>query len=190
MNKLLTVAAAALAAVWLSGCSDGTATVIYEEEPSPLTKMTFDTALPPETYSEYMATYTPTETTESNDERFYRRYGVQADTGVTSPERVTADSGQTTLLRDTSPARSLGQGMVRDTAVTSVTTAPTESGESGTETCVTGSETGSETEVTTTATTLARPRADTLGGGKISADTAPTSFVPETTSDTTESSDE
>ena len=67
MKKYLFLTAFAAAAVFLSGCQrDRTTTVIYTDVPSPLTQMTFRESLPPETYSEYMATYTPESETSSD----------------------------------------------------------------------------------------------------------------------------
>lgn len=199
MKKYLFLTAFAAAAVFLSGCQkDRTTTVIYTDVPSPLTQMTFRESLPPETYSEYMATYTPESETSSGRHQFtvIGGIGIYADTRVTAPP---ADFG------------GRAGALKRDTAVT--TTVPvTETDEpEGTVTCVPiGSETDipetswelteqtGQTEVsepveTTTARTLIRPKADTGVSSRvtrISADTSQTSLSSETETDETESSAE
>lgn len=172
MKKYLFLPAFAAAALFLSGCNkDRTATVVYTDVPSPLTQMTFSESLPPDTYSEYMATYT-SETETSSGRHYFSMIGgmgIYADTKVTAPP---ADFGG-------------GIGSLkRDTAVTTTTVPVTETDE--TEEAVTcvpiGSETDmpeetSETAETTTGYTLARPKADTRVSAeatRVSADTAQT----------------
>lgn len=178
MKKYCFLIAFGAAAFLLSGCQrDRTTTVIYTDVPSPLTKMTYSESLPPETYSEYMATYTP-ETEVSSEGRYFYGIagnGIYADTAVTAPP---SDRG-----------KGIGS-LKRDTAVTITVTAvpdteiPDESEE--TVTCVpnmsepdnTGSlseSTMSETTKTTTRYTLAKPKADTgisVKSTRISADTS------------------
>lgn len=166
------------AALLLTGCQrDSTATVIYTDVPSPLTQMTFSESLPPETYSEYMATYTA-DTETSSDGRYFSMiagYGVYADTAVTVPP-ADRKGGVGSLKRDTA-------------VITAVTTVPDNEIPEGSEetvTCVpnvpdtngTGTLSESampETAETTTAYTLARPKADTgisVKSTRISADTS------------------
>lgn len=195
MKKYCFLIAFSAAAMLLSGCRrDRTTTVIYTDVPSPLTQMTFSESLPPETYSEYMATYTPETETSSNG--YYllgiAGNGIYADTAVTAPP---ADRGN-------------GIGSLkRDTAVTITVTAvpdtgiPDESEE--TVTCVpnisepddNGSLSGSamsETTETTTGYTLAKPKADTgisVKSTRISADTSltdPSETEPVTESEASE----
>lgn len=157
--------------IFLSGCQkDRTATVIYTDIPSPLTQMTFRETLPPETYSEYMETYT-SETETSSGKHYFTMFmgnGIYADTGVTVPP---ADFGGNI------------NSLKQDTAVITTTVPSTEISDVSEEiiTCVpTGSETdtselSSETTETTVNHTLARPKADTgvsVRSTKISSDTS------------------
>ncbi len=178
MKKYLFLPAFAAAALFLSSCNkDRTATVVYTDVPSPLTQMTYSESLPPDTYSEYMATYT-SETETSSGRHYFSMIGgmgIYADTRVTAPP---ADFGG-------------GIGSLkRDTAVATTTVPVTETDETEeTVTCVpigseadipegTSAET-SESAETTTGYTLARPKADTrisAEATRVSADTAQTRF--------------
>lgn len=86
-NLILSFTAVMLA-ILLSACEDnnGTRTVIYTEPYPQLTSMTQITTTPADTYSEYMATYTTTETGTPNYFAIPSMYGVGADTFGTSPE--------------------------------------------------------------------------------------------------------
>lgn len=170
MKKYLFLTAFAAAALFLSGCNkDRTVTVVYTDVPSPLTQMTYSESLPPDTYSEYMETYT----SETSSDRHY--FSMIGGMGIYADTRVTA------------PPADLGGGigsLKRDTAVTTTTVPVTETDETEeTVTCVPiGSETDitevtSETAETTTGYTLARPKADTrisAEATRVSADTAQT----------------
>ncbi|MCM1023278.1 MAG: hypothetical protein NC395_04385 [Prevotella sp.] len=190
MKKYLFFTVSAAAAVFLSACQrDRTATVVYTDVPSPLTQMTFSESLPPETYSEYMATYT-SETETSRGGHYFSMLigsGIYADTGVTAPPGI--GGGLETLKKDTAvataPPVSEPDGEETVTCAPTGTDVPTDTDTDITETEV--------TEETTTVTTLVRPKADTgisafvtkVTG--ISADTSQTSLSSE--SETTDTSD-
>ncbi len=181
MKKYLFFILFAAAAIFLSGCNqDRTNTVVYYDEPSPLTRMSYSSTAPPDTYSEYMATYTPESEETSENGRYgsmMSAYGVYADTGVTAPFYDGTDSGQHNLWRDT--------------AVTAPTTVSSEDGSGNTETSVPDmtdvseetavctvsvsepTETSSESGSDITAFRPAYPKADTSVSEKVSADTAP-----------------
>lgn len=152
------------AAALLAGCNrDNTATVIYTDVPSPLTQMTLSESLPPETYSEYMATYT-SETDTSSEAHYFSMImgnGIYADTAVTAPPADHA-GGMASLKRDTAIATSAAT--VPDTEITNeaeeiVTPVPnvseTDISEPISET------TSSDPSETSVGYTLARPKADT-----------------------------
>lgn len=183
MKKYCFLIAFCAAAVFLSGCQrDRTTTVIYTDVPSPLTKMTYSESLPPETYSEYMATYTP-ETESSPEGRYFSMIAgnsVFADTAVTAPP---ADRGESigSLKRDTAVITTvITITAVPDTKITNeseeiITCVPngseTDSTDSISEPIV------SEMTETTIGYTLARPKADTgisVKSTRISADTSVT----------------
>lgn len=102
-----------MAVLLFSGCESGDGSREYIEFDVPyLTTMTMTTTIPVDTYSEYMETYTPTETEPFDRSRYYYRGGVQpaggfqmggvyADTMATIPtvgpvSGVTADTPMTT----------------------------------------------------------------------------------------------
>ncbi len=192
----------AFAAALLSGCkNDGTVTVIYTDVPPPLTKMSYEESLPPETYSQYMETYTHTSETESLGyfQSLRAAAGISADTGITAPSADGADSSQYgensrngaqgSLIHDTAvsmPTRVTadntdGIGTNSETSVPTETSPPAEEEETVTCAPPPPEETVSSSETTIT---LSRPKADTIHSGSISADTAPTRF------ESTESSSE
>lgn len=99
------------AGLLLSGCeSSGSSREFVEFDPPHLTTMTMTTTVPVDTYSEYMATYTPTESETTNSNMFYYQggaavYGVSADTMATFPSisqvsGVTADTPMATSVPD------------------------------------------------------------------------------------------
>ncbi len=192
----------AFAAALLSGCTnDGTVTVIYTDVPPPLTKMSYEESLPPETYSQYMETYTHTSETESLGyfQSLRAAAGISADTGITAPSADGTDSSQYgessrngaqgSLIHDTAvsmPTRVTadntdGIGTNSETSVPTETSPPAEEEETVTCAPPPPEETVSSSETTVT---LSRPKADTVHSGSISADTAPTRF------ESTESSSE
>ena len=198
MRKYLFLTAFVAAAVFLSGCQkDRTTTVIYTDVPSPLTQMTFRESLPPETYSEYMATYTPESETSSDRHRFTMigGVGIYADTGVTAPP-AGFGGGVGALKRDT--AVTTVPVTETDEAEETVTCAPIESETDISETSSELAEQTEQTDIsepakTSEARTLARPKADTgvsVRATRISADTSQTSSSSETETDETESSAE
>lgn len=166
-----------MASMLLSGCQrDRTTTVIYTDVPSPLTQMTFSESLPPETYSEYMATYTSETETSSGGHYFSMMFGsgIYADTGVTAPPADT-NIGIDTLKRDTAIVTTVPETENTDESGEIITCVP-----NGSETDIADS---SETTETTSAFTLARPKADTgvqAKATKVSADTSHTRLTSET----------
>lgn len=177
------------AAALLSGCkNDRTVTVIYTDVPPPLTKMSYEESLPPETYSQYMETYTHTSETESlgHFRSLLAQNGIAADTGITAPSVSFGDGSRHSLIHDT--AVSMPEKVTPGTAETNAeTSVPTETsvpaeGEETVTCAIAPSEEETET-VRGTAVTLSRPKADTLHSGSVSADTAPTRFEASETSE-------
>ena len=200
MKKYLFLTAFAAAAVFLSGCQrDRTTTVIYTDVPSPLTQMTFRESLPPETYSEYMATYTPESETSSDRPKFTMigGIGIYADTRVTAPP-ADFGGGVGALKRDTAVTTTTVPVTETDESEETVTCVPIESETDISETSSEPAEQTEQTEVsepaeTSGARTLARPKADTgvsVRATRISADTSQTSSSSDTETDETESSAE
>lgn len=201
MKKYCFFIAFASILIILTGCqSDRTATVVYTDVPSPLTQMTFRESLPPETYSEYMATYS-SETETSSGGHYFTMIGINgiyADTGVTAPP-ADLGGGISSLMRDTAVVTTaVPESVIADESeeiVTCVTDVP-ETGE--TDISESSSETTedpvSDTTETTTAYTLARPKADTgisVKSTRVSADTsAATSPQMDTAADTESSESE
>lgn len=177
---LIVSAAAVLASMLLSGCQrDRTTTVIYTDVPSPLTQMTFSESLPPETYSEYMATYTSETETSSGGHYFSMRFGsgIYADTGITAPPADT-NIGIDTIKHDAAAVTTVPETENTDSSDEIITCAPNVS-----ETDITDSSETTETAETTSAFTLARPKADTgvqAKATKVSADTSHTRLTSET----------
>lgn len=177
-----------MSAALLTGCdTDRTATVIYNDVPPPLTVKTFSESLPPETYSQYMETYTPTSESETTDMYHYLvgiNGGMVADTGLTVPTAVSgADmgtGGSTARNSDTAATDPTVTAMPEPISeMLPETTAPLPGEDGGTVTCVTVS--GESLPVTetaeiseTTAFSLIVPKADTGNYGAVSAVTAPT----------------
>ncbi|MDE7302936.1 MAG: hypothetical protein K2N60_06410 [Oscillospiraceae bacterium] len=199
MKKYLFFTAFAAAAFFLSGCqNDRTTTVIYTDVPSPLTQMTFRESLPPETYSEYMATYTPESETSSGRYQFTMigGNGIYADTRVTAPP-VNFGGGVGALKRDTAVTTTVPVTETDESEET-VTCVPIESETDISETSQELTEQTEQTEVpepaeTTKARTLVRPKADTgvtARVTRVSADTSHTSSSSETETNETESSAE
>ena len=199
MKKYLFLTAFAAVAVFLSGCQkDRTTTVIYTDVPSPLTQMTFRESLPPETYSEYMATYTPESETSSDRPKFTMigGVGIYADTKVTAPP-ADFGAGVGALKRDTAVTTTVPVTET-DEAEETVTCAPIGSETEISETSEELTEQTEQTDVsepagTSEARTLARPKADTgvaVRATRVSADTSQTSSSSETETDETESSAE
>lgn len=92
--------------------------VLFVENPPNLTTMTMTTSVPIDTYSEYMATYTRSDTSETSESRY--RYSRPDGFGVDGFGADTAFS----YNRDTA----FGNDMYRDTAASfTVTTVPEES---------------------------------------------------------------
>lgn len=96
-----------MTALLLSGCEQVNKSREYiDPDPPHLTTMTMTTTVPVDTYSEYMETYTPTESTTEDSNRFYYQgaltaQGIYVDTMATFPtigpvSGVTADTPMTT----------------------------------------------------------------------------------------------
>lgn len=193
MKKYCFFIAFALILILLTGCqSDRTATVVYTDVPSPLTQMTFRESLPPETYSEYIATYS-SETETSPEGHYFTMIGlngIYADTGVTAPP-ADFGGGISSLRRDTAViTTTVPESVTADESeeiVTCVTNVP-ETGETDTSESLSETAEASETAETTTAYTLARPKADTgisVKSTRVSADTSATT-PPQTDTDLTD----
>ncbi len=193
----------ASAAILLTGCNtDRTATVIYNDVPSPLTVKTFSESLPPETYSQYMETYTPTES--SGTDMYLYPAGINgdifADTGITAPpadsRASTGTGGSTARNSDTAATAPIVTAMPEPIPeMLPETTAPPPEENGETVTCVTGSgESLPVTETTetseTTAFSLIVPKADTGNIDAVSAVTAPSRFDPKSLTETTDSETE
>lgn len=152
------------------------ATVIYDDVPSPLTQVTTTIHIPEDTYSEYMATYTPP-TTTGTDVYYYH---------LPNQGGINADTGAGTYILPDAPDNA---AQPRDTAATRVT-AESVSETGGTVTSVPEESESSEiTLYTETAATYIfdKPHADTGFYPQVSADTAPT--TPSVTSVPSESTD-
>ena len=96
-----------MTALLLSGCESTGKSREYVDFDAPyLTTMTMTTTIPPDTYSEYMETYTPTESETFDSNRFYYQgamtaQGIYVDTMATFPtvgpvSGVSADTPMTT----------------------------------------------------------------------------------------------
>ncbi len=193
-----------MAAALLTGCdTDRTATVIYNDVPPPLTLKTFSESLPPETYSQYMETYTPTSESDGADMYLYPagiNGDIFADTGITAPpadsRASTGTGGSTARNSDTEATVPIVTVMPEPIPeMLPETTAPPTVEDGDTVTCVTGSgESLPVTETTetseTTAFSLIIPEADTGNIGAVSAVTAPSRFDPKSLTETTDSETE
>lgn len=161
----------------LSGCkTGGTRTVVYTDDDPYLTTMTQVTTVPVDTYSQYMATYTPSESSDTNGGAPYAFFpdGLAADTGILGGASASFADG---MLADMPP---------QDTAVTQVTAAPEEtSAETEVPTVSDVSGTTDEPAETITAAPpslptgikIERPPADTFFLYTISADTRATAVT-------------
>lgn len=119
--------------------------VLFVENPPTLTTMTMTTSVPVDTYSEYMATYTRSETAETSESRY--RYSRPDGFGVDGFGADTAFS----YNRDAA----FGNDMYRDTAASfTVTTVPEE--ESGTQTEVPSAFSDGDTDTVTSVRTTER----------------------------------
>lgn len=137
MKKYFYILTAAV--LLLSGCDENSSRQFMEYDPPRLTTMTTTIYIPEDTYSQYMETYTSTESETTNSDRYYRfrgANGVGADTMATVPT-----VGKV-------------QGITADTPMTTTTTAPpeteSETGSGSAETSAT--ETPEDDEVTETVT--------------------------------------
>lgn len=166
----------------LVGCSaNGARTVVFTENPPPITTMTMTTTSFVDTFSEYMATYSAPEATEEssrgNPNTVSRPPRVSADTGFDR-------SGMEQVSRDTAAAFTyVVTDEVSSYTGSSETTAVTEVPESETESTATSvAETAPETENSTLSGTTSekvpldtvhrdRPQRDTAFSHGITADT-------------------
>ena len=121
-----------MAALLLSGCEGAKTREFIDPDPPHLTTMTMTTTVPVDTYSEYMETYTPEETTTLDSNRFYYQAsmtanGIYVDTMATFPTvgqvpGITADTPMTT----TAPPISEEQQQSTETVTTEPQEAPEE----------------------------------------------------------------
>lgn len=178
MKKLFFAFIFILGTVLLSGCSEnnGTRNVIFIENPPNLTTMTFSTTSFVDTYSEYMATYSLSETTESgNSNTVSRPPRVAPDTGFNHGgiEQVSRDTAAVFTYVVTTEVTSF-TGNSETTAVTEVPESETEITETSVvETTAETESTAVNSTVTTPADTMFRdrPKRDTVFSPQISADT-------------------
>ena len=129
-------------AILLSGCESGNKSREFIEiDPPHLTTMTMaSTTVPVDTYSEYMETYTPTESTTADRNRFYYQgammpNGIMGDTMATFPtvgpvSGISADTPMTT----TAPPVSESEQSSTETVTTDLPDAPDEGAETVTAT--------------------------------------------------------
>ena len=112
------------AVLLFSGCEDGGSSREYVEfeYPSYLTTMTTTTTVPVDTYSEYMETYTPTESETIDSNRFYYRGAMTANNGRNGINGVYADT------MATAPKVGPIFGVTADTPMTTTAPPATESG--------------------------------------------------------------
>lgn len=185
MKKLFFAFIFIIAAALLSGCNnEGTRTVMFTENPPPLTTMTVTTTSLADTFSEYMATYSEPETTSESSRGNFNT--------VSRPPRVAPDTGFDRggieqVSRDTAAVFTyVVTDEVSSYTGSSETTAVTEVPESETESTTTSVV---ETESSTVSTV------STVGAASVSPDTAfkdrpkrDTAFYPDITKDTVYSS--
>lgn len=184
MKKLFFAFIFIFAAAMLSGCNtDRTRTVMFTENPPPLTTMTITTTSFVDTFSEYMATYSePEETTESsrgNPNTVSRPPRVAPDTGIDRGgiEQVSRDTAAVFTYVVTDEVSSY-TGSSETTTVTEVPESETES------TTTSVVETTAETESSTVSRVSAvtnnapsdtalrdRPKRDTAYSPNITKDT-------------------
>ncbi|MDE6594855.1 MAG: hypothetical protein K2K44_02450 [Oscillospiraceae bacterium] len=182
MKKLFFAFIFIFASVLLSGCkTERTRTVMFTENPPPLTTMTMTTVSNADTFSEYMATYSAPETTaessRGNSNTVSRPPRVAPDTGFDRGgiEQVSRDTAAVFTYVVTDEVSSY-TGSSETTAVTEVPESETES------TTTSVVETTAETERSTVSTVSAvkvpldtafreRPKRDTAFSQHIPADT-------------------
>lgn len=179
MRKTIFAAIFIFAAAVLSGCNaNSTRTVIFTENPPPITTMTVTTVSRADTFSEYMATYSETETEPES--------GRGASNTVSRPPRVSADTGFD---------RGNMEQVSRDTAAvfTYVVTDEVSSYAESSQTAAVTEVPESETEGTTTSVveTTAETESGTTGGVSVTLDTVQkdrpqrdTAFSPDISKDT------
>ena len=184
MKKLFFAFIFIFAAAMLSGCgTNRTRTVMFTEDPPPLTTMTITTTSLVDTFSEYMATYSePEETAESsrgNPNTVTRPSGVAPDTGIGRDgiEQVSRDTAAVFTYVVTDEVSSY-TGSSETTAVTEVPESETES--TTTSVVETTAETEGSTVSRVSAVTNNAP-ADTALRERPKRDTA---FSPDITRDT------
>lgn len=180
MKKLLFAFIFIFTTAMLSGCNnESTRTVIFTENPPPLTTMTMTTTSFVDTFSEYMATYSASEATyESswgNKNTFSRPPGA-------APDTVYAGGGAGQVSRDTAAVFTyVITDEVSSFTGSSETTAVTEVPETETESTTTSVvETTAETESSTVSMVSVtldtafrdRPQRDTVFSPDITKDTA------------------
>ncbi|MBQ5319029.1 MAG: hypothetical protein J6K17_08040 [Oscillospiraceae bacterium] len=162
-----------LSALTLCGCEKEKPPEYVYHEHTPLTIVTTATTVPADTYSEYMETYTPP-TTTGTDVYYYHL-----------PPTVDLNGGRADIAQIDIPPMDKPQ---LDTAARLEKAArPDVSADNGT-TAVTTVPENSGTEETSTASptfTIQLPETDKVHIQTVPADTAPTEFVPETTTETT-----
>lgn len=175
---------AVMFAMFFSACEQKeTVEYVYHSD-SPLTTMTTEEIIPEDTYSEYMATYTSAETTESDSRNYYVPLpdGISADTGGNA--FPTPDAHEISLPpKDTAAAITTAE-TEGDTEITE--TAGTEVAENeNTEETAAAEVTEESSETKFTVPNLNKPPTDTAYRPEISEDALQTSVPDETESDGT-----
>lgn len=149
------------------------------DNPPNLTTMTMTTVIPSDTYSEYMATYTPDETSETGESRYSysRPEGYGADTAFRGNRDTAAN------YRDTAAtaAKPKVTAVPEESTFWINTEVPSSFSETVTETAAT-----SEKEITYTRPTADRPQRDTMMSGGFTRDTMHSAERPEKITETTE----
>ena len=161
-----------LAALFLCGCEEEKPPEYVYHDHTPLTIVTTATTVPADTYSEYMETYTPPSTTGTDV--YYYHLPPTHNGGIGTAVHIDIPPMDKPQL-DTAarPEKAARPDVSADTGTPAVTTVP----ENGTDT--------EETSTASPALTIQLPETDKMHIQTAPADTAPTEFVPETTSETT-----
>lgn len=164
------------------------------DNPPNLTTMTMTTVIPSDTYSEYMATYTPEETYETDESRYSysRPEGYGADTAFRGT-RDTAAGYRDTAATAASSKKSKATAITEESTFRLSTEVPSSFSETVTETAAPVAE-GEYTETaapvtergfTYTRPTADRPQRDTMMSGGFTRDTMHSAERPEKITETT-----
>lgn len=163
-----------LSAIFLCGCEEEKPPEYVYHDHTPLTIVTTaTTTAPADTYSEYMETYTPPTTTGTDV--YYYHLSPTYDRNENLPGNFHIDvppMDKPQLDTAARPEKAARPDVSSDNGTTAVTTVPE----------------NSEAEETSTASptfTIQLPETDMIHQQTASKDTAPTEFIPETTTEAT-----